>query len=131
MTGLSALVLAALAAGSAAAPAMRDLSMELVFCQPDVETYLKKGRASFSLMFTITLNEEGLPTDVSWLASTGVNRTEVEACVRKWRFPREYAGSEVEVEMRWTHGFGWEWLEIRSHGLRQRITMGASPCKYP
>ena len=131
MIGLPSVLLAALAAGSVPPPATTELRLDLVFCQSEVELYLKKGRAFFSLVFTITLNDLGIPQDIAWLESVGVNQAEVEACVRKWRFPSEHSGSKVKVEMHWTHGFGWEWVEIRSPRLHQRITMGGNPCKYP
>ena len=131
MIGLLSLLLVGLAVGPSPSLPTTAPTWDVVYCQPDVEEYLKKGSASFSLLFAMTLDEHGTPQRITAVERVGVNLAEAERCLRRWRLPGEEAGTEVKVEMRWTHGFGWEWIEIQSPRLHQRITMGENPCKYP
>lgn len=106
----------------------------VVFCQPDLQEPFKRGYAFFSIVYALTLDRSGVPQSVKRIKDPGVHNAvddaEVERCLLQWRLPTRDLGNQLEVEMRWTHGFGWEWMEIRSRRYRQRIMMGGNPCKY-
>jgi hypothetical protein len=104
------------------------------FCQPDIRTVLKRGYAFFFVAYTFTLDQNGIPRNIQKVKGPGIDyaiedHATVESCFEQWRIP--IPGAEVEVQMYWKHGFGWEWMEIRSRQFKQRITMGGQPCKYP
>ncbi len=106
----------------------------IVFCQPDINIALKKGYAFFGVAYTFTLDQNGVPRNIQKVKGPGIDHAiedegTVQRCFEQWRIP--IPGAEVEVKMYWKHGFGWEWMEVRSPRFTQRITMGDQPCKYP
>jgi hypothetical protein len=131
MTILLAPLLAVFAAGNGQPSLAVPPAWQLVFCQPDIDPALKRGRASFSVIYRMVLDAGGTPRHVEKVKGQGADDLELEQCLRRWILPISDASAELEVEFRWTHGLGWEWVELRSAHFSQRIVMGGNPCKYP
>jgi hypothetical protein len=103
----------------------------LAFCQLPVGDVHREGRASFSVVYSFRV-KDGKPIDVREVTNpASIARSAVAACIEEWRFGQvSFGDSEVAAEFRWTHGVGWEYLQLKGAGIDLRVSITGDRCAY-
>ena len=128
---LAVLVLAITSDASLHQTASGPAVTELEFCQLPVADVHREGRASFSVAYSFRV-KDGRPIDVREVTNpVGIPRSAVAACIERWRFGKaSFGDSEVAAEFRWTHGLGWEHLQLKGSGIDLRVLITGDRCAY-
>lgn len=129
MNGKMPLIIAmATALGCSSAASNQDFHIE--FCNISVRYDLKRGYASFSAGYSFHVDDEGRPTNIQILREEPLEEGAFVECIQEWVLTGIPEGTEVRAHFRWTHGIGWEYLEVRYGGSLMRIDLSGDRCPY-
>jgi hypothetical protein len=116
------------ALGCSTAARRQDFHIE--FCNIGVPGYLKWANASFGAYCTFQVDRQGRPRDIKVEREEPLEEGAYVECVRRWVLSGIPEGTEVQAHFRWTHGVGWEYLEVRYGGSLIRIDLSGDRCPY-
>jgi len=122
-------ILLAAALGCASVPPKRDLHIE--FCHISVPAGLRQGRASFSAYYGFEIDSNGKPTQIQRLREHPLGDDPFESCISKWVLKGMRDNKDARAHFRWTHGIGWEYLEVSCDGSSIRVELSGDCCPYP
>lgn len=94
---------------------------EIMFCKFDLPDQIKQAHASFSLIYSFQVDEEGQVVKPIKLTDDYVGEEIVFACLKNWRFKDVSHDSKMVMLMRWEHGIGWVSLSITGKNFSRVI----------
>jgi hypothetical protein len=95
--------------------------MNISFCHFDVRDVIKHGNASFSIVYSFRLAENGRPTEIAALHDGFVGEEVVSRCLENWEFRGIQPGSEFALSANWKHGIGWVSMSLVTEEISQTV----------
>ena len=103
---------------------------EISFCQPELPSHVKDMNASFLVIYSFKVDDEGRATQISRVRDEFSDGTGVVECLKKWRLHEEEPDSKTTVSLYWKHAVGWVEMTILGEDIRQRIVRSGDLSPY-
>jgi hypothetical protein len=93
----------------------------IAFCHFNVADSMKRANASFSIVYTFQVSENGQPQAIKKVKDEFVGLAAVENCLRQWRLAEADPHADIAFSAYWKHGQGWIELTLVGGGLSTKI----------
>ena len=114
----------------ASEPKLIELGID--FCQLPLPEGIKRANASFYVIASFQVAEDGKPTNIEVLKSGNkyVDDAPVIECIKGWSIVGLPPGTRAVATWRWNHGSGWEGLSLSGPGISYRVKASGNRCPY-
>ncbi|MCP4604349.1 MAG: hypothetical protein GY847_28145 [Proteobacteria bacterium] len=97
------------------------LNLELHFCHFSLPEKVKEMNASFSIVYSFRIGEDGQPCEIMQVRDRYVGKDVVASCLENWRLTGLDKKSNYFFAANWKHGIGWVEMSIVGRDFNQRI----------
>jgi hypothetical protein len=111
-------------------PIEERVGSEITFCNFELPRNVKIANASFNLIYSFEVNEEGGPIKITKVKGDYVGEAMVVSCLEGWRFHGCKKGAPLVVIFQWQHGHGWTEISITGPDFSQKIKVTGERCPY-
>jgi hypothetical protein len=103
---------------------------EITFCNFDLPKEIKQANASFYVIYSFELNDEGTPVKIVKIIDEYVGLEKVASCLENWRFHGLKNGAHMTASFRWEHAEGWVEAVVTGPDFKQKIKISGERCPY-
>lgn len=107
------------------------LEIEIYFCHFELPEKTKEINASFSVIYSFLIDDDGKPYEFEALRDDFVGEKIVRSCLEKWRLHGLEGRPRIVMSANWQHGVGWVSMSVVGKGIEQRIGRFGELSPYP
>lgn len=115
---------------SGISPMQDKINSEVTFCNFDLPRNIKVANATFDIVYSFEVDEEGRPVRITKVNDKYVGEGTVASCMESWRFHGIKNGTRMVALFQWRHGEGWTNINISGPDFSQKIKVGGERCPY-
>jgi hypothetical protein len=113
-----------------ATPPQEKATSEITFCNFELPRNVKIANASFNVIYSFEINEEGQPVKIIKIHDDYIGEDIVTSCLENWRLHGITKGARFVVNFRWQHAEGWVELTVAGTEFVQKIKLARERCPY-
>jgi len=109
------------------------IELDIDFCQLPLPDAIKRANASFYVIATFQVAQDGKPTNIKVIERDVGNYVDAAAvieCIKAWTLAGLPSDTRVVATWRWNHGCGWEGLSVSGPGINYRVKASGNRCPY-
>jgi hypothetical protein len=96
---------------------------DVVFCNLNIPSDIKRANASFTITYAFEVGTEGKPVNIVKITDDYLSVEEVTPCLSEWRFQGIPKGSKLVASFRWRHGKGWDYLSVSGSQFSHKVKL--------
>jgi hypothetical protein len=104
-------------------PTRDQVKLEVVFCNLNIPSDIKRVNASFTITYAFEIGAEGKPVKFVKITDDYLSVEEVTPCLNEWRFQGIPKGSKLVASFRWQHGKGWDYLSVSGPQFTHKVKL--------